>query len=642
MPKWTVRDSRELYNIRGWSAGLFDINEAGHVVFKGDAGDIDFEQLIQDCGQRGYQLPLLVRLPDAIAARISVMARAFAHGIAENEYQGAYRGVFPIKVNQQRRVVEDVVRAGRPYHFGLEVGSKPELMVAIALQNDPEALVIVNGYKDRELVTMAVTSRRLKRNTIVVIEQPEELDLVLAAAAETGIRPAIGVRVKLASSGSGRWSASSGDRAKFGLSMRQLYALVKQLKAADALDMLKLLHFHIGSQITAIRALEDAVREGARIAVELYKLGAQLRYFDVGGGLGVDYDGSQTDFESSVNYDVQEYVDVVVGTLQQVLDEHEAPHLDIVTESGRFLVAPSTVLVTSVLGASRTVPPSRPRPEGGEGPEEFESAAELWELCEVVNERTALRSYHYAVATRQEALARFVHGGACLAERAAVDEAFEALLTRIHRVASAAGPLHEELEHLPAALSAIYFCNFSVFQSLPDAWAVSQLFPIMPLARLDEEPTQLTVLADLTCDSDGKIDRFIDPRDVKRALPLHPLREESYHIGFFLLGAYQETLGDLHNLFGDTHAIHVRATGSKRGYRIEAFADGDLIEDVLGYMQYRRATLEASVRAAVEDAYQNDDLGFDLGRSFLASYANAMRAYTYLDDSPPAEAPPSE
>lgn len=626
MARWTVANSRDLYNVEAWGAGLFDVNDQGHAIVTTPRGKLDIKQIVDDCVRRGIRLPLLIRLPDVLEERVNALAGTFRDVIAEESFGGRYRGVYPIKVNQERHIVEDIVANERRWGMGLEAGSKPELLIALARVDDPDALIIVNGYKDEELIMMAVAARQLGRNTIIVIEQPWELPMVLKAAAVLGVRPAIGVRVKLGSSGSGRWAESSGDRAKFGLTVREILDLVKKLEASGDLDMLQLLHFHIGSQVTSIRSLGDAVHEGARVFTALGTAGVPLRYFDVGGGLAVDYDGSRTDFESSMNYDLREYVSVVVRTIKATCDEAEIPHPDIVTESGRSLVAHSTLLVTQVLDSASLHGTSEIPAEDAT---EHQSVKSLRKIYDNINSRAPQRSYHEAMAIRDDTFSRFLLGASDLEERAAVEEAFYTICRRIVRLARE--PIHEELESLPRDLADNYFCNFSVFQSVPDSWAVGQLFPIMPLSRLDEKPTRQGIVSDLTCDSDGKIDKFIDRRDVRRTLDLHQQKEgEPYYLGIFLLGAYQETLGDLHNLFGDTNAIHVTATSDTAGYRIDNFIEGDTVEEVLGYLQYSRKSLLEPLRRSVERAYGDGTLTFEVGNRLTETFLSLLRAYTYL------------
>ncbi len=592
--RWTITDSEDLYANKLWGRGLFRVNEKGNVTLRSGERTVDLRALVDDLEDRGIEMPVLLRLGDVLRDRIESLVGAFEEAIRSNEYQGNYRGVYPIKVNQDRHVVEDVVRFSRPHHLGLECGSKPELLVVLALQDDPEALVICNGYKDDAFLELALLSRKLGRNTIIVLEQPDELERVLRIADRIDVKPALGVRAKLSSRGKGRWEGSSGDRAKFGLSVREIVHVVHRLREADHLDALRLLHFHIGSQVSHIRNFKNAFKEAGRIYSELVRLGAPMGYLDVGGGLGVDYDGSRTDFSSSMNYDLTEYTWVVVTAIQEACDAAGIPHPDIVTECGRAMVAHSSVLVVPVLGVNRV------EPEDLEG--EFESVDELKRIIGDISRKNLQEPFHDATEIKDETLSRFNLGLATIEERAAVDAWF-------WRV-----------------------CNFSVFQSAPDSWAIDQLFPIMPLQRLHEEPKRRAVLVDLTCDSDGKIDSFIDLRDVKKVLEVHDPQGEPYYLGIFLLGAYQEILGDLHNLFGDTNAVHVESADNEKGYRLRAVLEGDTIEEALNYVHYDKKALVDAFRAAIEAACDDGALSIKDGRRLLKQYRETMDAYTYLGE----------
>ncbi len=630
MTRWTPQDSAELYNVDRWGLGLFGVSDDGHLVVRAGEGTVDLRRLVDDLVLRGVELPVLIRLTDVLQARVDALYRAFAQAGEELEYQGAYRGVYPVKVNQQRHVVEDLVRFSRPYHFGLECGSKPELLIVLAMLDDPEALVLCNGYKDRSFIEMALISRKLGRNVIITVEQYDELERILEVADELGIEPVIGVRAKLASRGTGRWEASSGDRAKFGLTVREIMGLVEELERGGRLGCLHLLHFHIGSQVSNIRKLRGAVREGARIYGELVALGASMRYLDVGGGLGVDYDGSQTDYASSINYDLNEYAFAVLESIAQVCDERGVSHPTVVTESGRALVAHSSLLVLPVLGVGRAIDDGPLVPPGSDDPP---SVTRIAEVLEYVNLRRCLEAYHDAVDVKDDVLRRFMTGGASLRERARVDSFFWAVVQRISDLLDADGQAPPpELRPAIASLADTYYCNFSVFQSAPDHWAIGQLFPVLPLQRLDEEPTRRGVLVDLTCDSDGKINQFIDRRDVKRMLELHDPAGEPYYLGLCLVGAYQEILGDLHNLFGDTNAVHVSSSRTGRGYRVVEMVEGDSVTDVLGYVSYNRKRLLGRLQKAVEAAYDRDALRMDEGKRLLRLYRACLDGYTYLED----------
>jgi arginine decarboxylase len=630
MARWSTQDSVDLYGIDRWGLGLFGVNELGHITVKAGEGQFDLRRLVDDLQLRGVQLPVLVRLMDVLQSRVASLYQAFAGAAEELEYQGEYRGVYPIKVNQQRHVVEDLVEYSKPYHFGLECGSKPELLIVLAMSEDPDALVLCNGYKDSAFLEMALISRKLGRNTIVTIEQFDELEKVLAIGEQLGIDPVLGVRAKLASRGTGRWEASSGDRAKFGLTVREIVQLVAILEKRGKLHCLQLLHFHIGSQVSNIRKLRGAVREGARIYAELARMGANMQYLDVGGGLGVDYDGSRSDYASSINYQLSEYAFAVLESIRTVCEERSLKHPVVVTESGRALVAHSSLLVLPVIGVGRALDGEVPGPVQEGAPT---SVGKIAEILGWVTVRNALEAYHDAVDVKDQVMRQFLTGGASLEERASVDSYFWALVQKIVTLYEADGQeVPSELTEVVAALADTYYCNFSVFQSAPDHWAIGQLFPVVPLQRLNEEPTQRGVLVDLTCDSDGKINRFIDRRDTKRVLEMHTPGDEPYYLGLFLIGAYQEILGDLHNLFGDTNAVHVQSTKNGRGYRIKGLVEGDSVTDVLSYVSYSQKQLLGKLRAAIEESLDEERLTMEEGKRLLALYRTCLDGYTYLDE----------
>ena len=630
MNDWTVDDSTELYNIDGWGKGLFGINPEGHAVVRSPrhpSREVDLFALVQDIQSRGVQLPLLVRLSDVLGARIDELAGAFHAAIAKHDYAGVYRGVYPIKVNQQRHLVEEIVHHSRPHHMGLECGSKPELLVVIAEQKNPKALIICNGYKDHEFLELALLARKLGRNVVIVIEQLHEVHAILDLARELDVEPVVGVRSKLATRGVGRWSTSAGDRAKFGLTVAEMLELLEILRRHGRLGILRLLHFHIGSQISSIRAIERALMEGARTYCELMRLGAPMGILDLGGGVGVDYDGSQTRHPSSVNYDLRTYADVVVRTVKEACLSADVVEPTLVTECGRAMVAHGSVLIVPVVGVTRMhthdMPEAPPEPS-------HPAMHKLYGIYRSIDRRDPMQAYEEARAVKDEALQRFNAGLSSLQERARIDELFWQVCRRLLRVLIDEDGMPDELRAIQRELADIYFCNFSVFQSAPDSWAIDQLFPVMPLHRLGERPKRRAVLTDLTCDSDGKIDRFIDPRDVKSVLELHEVTEEPYYLGIFLLGAYQEILGDLHNLFGDTNAVHVSSSDNQRGYRIRHLVEGDTVQEVLSFVQYERDHLLAKVRAALEEAYEDDRLTVAEGKRLLQRYDQAMRSYTYV------------
>jgi len=625
---WTVKDSLELYNVNGWGRGFFSINEAGHVEVTpagANSAKIDLKELVDDLRSRGLNLPLLIRFSDILRTRVQQLCGAFQQAIAENDYRGSYRGVYPIKVNQQRHVVEELVEYGRPYNLGIEAGSKPELLVALALHDNPEALILCNGYKDRAFIETALLAQKLRRRVIITMDRIGELPTILTAARELDIRPTIGIRARLVTRGAGKWVESTGDRSKFGLTTAEMVSAVELLRTEGMLDCLQLLHFHIGSQITNIRAVKDALREASRIFVELHGLGANMRYLDCGGGLGVDYDGSQTNFHSSVNYTLEEYAADIVSQIAEACNARGVPHPDIVTESGRALVAHHSVLIFNVLGTNEIL--------AGQIPESLDKdehpvIKQLYETYAGVSRKNFQEAYHDALQVKEEAITAFNLGYLDLKARARVEELFWATCEKILKIVRDLAYVPDELEGLERQLTDTYYCNFSLFQSLPDHWAVRQLFPTLPIDRLNRAPSRRAVLADLTCDSDGKMDQFIDLRDVKHFLELHPPNGEPYLIGTFLVGAYQEILGDLHNLFGDTDAVHVKLDGDD--YTVEHVVEGDSVAEVLSYVQYSKEDLISRVRRAVEAALREKRLTMAESGRFMRRYEESLEGYTYL------------
>jgi arginine decarboxylase len=625
---WTIKDSTELYNVNGWGRDFFSINEAGNVeVTPAGPGSqkIDLKELVDDLRTRGLNLPLLIRFSDILRRRVEQLCGAFQQAIAENDYKGAYRGVYPIKVNQQRHVVEELIEYGRPFNLGIEAGSKPELLVALALQENPEALILCNGYKDRAFIETALLAQKLGRRVIITMDRVGELDTILAAASDLDLRPVIGVRARLSTKGAGKWVESTGDRSKFGVTTAEMVGAVERLRSLGMLDCLQLLHFHIGSQITNIRAVKDALREASRIYVELHGLGANMRFLDCGGGLGVDYDGSQTNFHSSVNYTLQEYAADIVSQIAEVCNAKGVPHPDIVTESGRALVAHHSVLIYNVLATNEILAGQIP---GSVAHDEHPVIRQLAETYEGISRKNFQEGYHDALQIKEEAITAFNLGFLDLKARARVEELFWATCEKILKIVRDLPYVPDELEGLEKQLSDTYYCNFSLFQSLPDHWAVRQLFPTLPIHRLNKAPTRRAVLADLTCDSDGKIDEFIDLRDVKHFLELHSPNGEPYLIGTFLVGAYQEILGDLHNLFGDTDAVHVKMDGDD--YRVEHVVEGDSVAEVLAYVQYSKEDLISRVRRAVEIALREKRLTMAESGRLMKRYEEGLEGYTYL------------
>jgi arginine decarboxylase len=627
-PGWSIEDSLELYSVNSWGSGYFHVNDAGHVVVRPDrdpAREIDLYEVVEQLKARDLTAPVVIRFSDILRDRLRSLHRAFAAAIAENEYRGRYAAVFPIKVNQQRLVVEEVYRGSADLGFGLEVGSKPELLAVMAMTEDaPDRLIICNGFKDDSYIEAVILASKLGRTIIPVIENFSELAYVLKHADRYGVRPRIGVRVKLASEGAGRWRESAGDRSKFGLFTTELLELVDVLREHGMLDCLKLVHCHPGSQLHDIRRVKEAVGELAHVYAELTRLGAGVEYIDVGGGLAVDYDGSKTNFESSMNYSLQEYANDVVYRVASVCDARGIEHPVIISESGRAIAAHHSVLVFNVLGASRLDRFRIPDEVGNDGTELPPPVDDLLDAWRSVSERRLVECWHDAQQARDQVQQMFSLGYLSLEMRGLAERLYWATCARVRDHARRLSRVPDELEGLDAVLTDTYFCNFSIFQSLPDAWAIDQLFPIMPLHRLDEQPGRSAVLADITCDSDGKIDRFVSQRDVKRALELHePLPGEDYYLAAFLVGAYQETLGDLHNLFGDTHVVHIRLD-EEHGWWIEEVLKGDTANRVLSYMQYDTDELYPRFARDCERAMRDGRLSVAEGQALKRFYESEL------------------
>jgi arginine decarboxylase len=629
--RWTCADAAELYEVENWGKGYFAVNSCGHVTVhptKNPDQAIDLKQLVDRLRARGIHTPILIRFCDILKHRLSEIQSAFHRAIEDHDYQAGYHCIYPIKVNQQRHVVEEVLRFGLPHGSGLEAGSKPELLAMIALAPN-ELPIVCNGFKDEKFIETAMLAQKVGRQIFVVVEKYTDLDLVLGHADRIGVRPLIGIRVKLASRGSGRWHSSGGHRSKFGLTATEVLRALEELHTQEKSDCFKLLHFHLGSQITNIRHIKAALNEAARVYCDLVAHGAGLEYLDVGGGLGVDYDGSQTNFESSANYTLQEYANDVVFHVQSVCDEAGVAHPTIFSESGRAVVAYHSVLVFNVLGVTdrgeNDVPSTLP--VDAEKP-----LVDLLDTYRNVTLRNILESYHDAQQALDMGMNLFAGGYLPLVQRSMAERLFWATCRKIQRLLDRLDYVPEELQGLDALLSETYFCNFSLFQSLPDSWAVKQLFPIMPIHRLDERPTQHAVLGDITCDSDGKIERFIDRRDVKRALRLHRFDTRPYYLAAFLVGAYQETLGDLHNLFGDTNAVHVTMEPDGEVVVDDVIA-GDTVRQVLQYVQFDAYDLLGRVRAAVETAIRFGRMDDREAGRLLGFFQSGLDGYTYLEDS---------
>jgi arginine decarboxylase len=628
---WTTTDAAELYEVAGWGKGYFSVGPSGNVHVhptKDPRRSIDLKQLVDRLQLRGIDLPILIRFQEILKHRLGEIHDVFQRAISEHQYKGRYCCVYPIKVNQQRQVVEEVLEYGKEYKFGLEAGSKPELMAVVAMATN-DTPIICNGFKDAEFIEMAMLAHKIGRRIIPVVEKYTELGLILHYAKKVGVRPTIGMRVKLAARGAGRWQSSGGFRSKFGLTVSEILRALDELKQHGMEDCFKLLHFHLGSQITNIRHVKAALNEAARVYAELHKQGAGLEYLDVGGGLGVDYDGSQTNFESSVNYTIQEYANDVVYHIQSVCDEAGVPHPTIISESGRAVVAYHSVLVFNVLGVAAQGENNAPM----ELPDDVEQPLiDLLDTYKNMTQRNLLESYHDAQQALDMAINLFGGGYLPLNQRSIAENLYWAICHKIQRMVRQLDYVPEELQGLDALLSDTYFCNFSLFQSMPDSWAIKQLFPVMPIHRLNEQPTCHAVLGDITCDSDGKIDQFIDRRDVKRTLPLHPLRGEPYVLGVFLVGAYQEILGDLHNLFGDTNAVHV-STDAEGEVVLEAVIKGDTVREVLDYVEFDADALVRQLRTDVETAVRENRVDYEQAGRLLRFYEEGLRGYTYLEDA---------
>ncbi len=628
--RWTAEDASELYDVARWGNGYISIRSDGHLLVhpnRDPSCSIDLKELADRLQMRGIDLPILVRFSGILKDRLEEIHNAFDRAIKEYDYQGGYSFVYPVKVNPQRQVVEEIVQYGGRFGFGLEAGSKPELLAVVAM-TDADAPIICNGFKDNEFVEMAMLAQKMGRKVIPVIEKYTDLSLILRHARQVGVRPRIGVRAKLAARGSGRWQMSGGYRSKFGLTVNEILAILDTLREHDMADCLKLLHFHLGSQITNIRHVKNALMEAARVYTNLVHCGAGLEYLDVGGGLGVDYDGSQTDFASSVNYTLQEYGNDVVYHIQTVCDDAGVPHPHIISESGRAVVAYHSALLFNVLGVIR---------HGGVSKYDVSTCddvaqpiRDLQHTLEDLKPRNMLESFHDAQQWLDTAITLFSTGHLSLEERGAAENLFWDICFRIRNMLEGMEYVPEELTELDRLLCDTYFCNFSLFQSLPDSWAIKQLFPVVPIHRLNEKPTRSAILADITCDSDGKMDHFIDRRDIKRTLPLHSLDDQPYVLGAFLIGAYQEILGDLHNLFGDTNAVHVNVTETGEVV-LESMIKGDSVTEVLNYVQFHRVELINRLQGAVERAVQQGRLDYAEAGRCMKFYEDALNSYTYLE-----------
>jgi len=630
MRKWRIEDSEELYNIKGWGASYFGINDKGHVVVTPlkDGVEVDLRELVDELSLRDVTAPMLVRFPDILDNRIEKISHCFKRAAEEYNYKAQNFIIYPIKVNQMRPVVEEVVSHGKKYNLGLEAGSKPELHAVIATNMDSDSLIICNGYKDESYIELALLAQKMGKRIFLVVEKMNELRLIAKIAKTLNIRPNIGIRIKLASSGSGKWEQSGGDGSKFGLTSSELLEALDFLKDKKMEDCLKLIHFHIGSQVTKIRHIQTALVESSQFYVQLHRLGFNVEFVDIGGGLGVDYDGTRSGInEGSVNYSIQEYVNDAISTLVDISDKNNIPHPNIITESGRALSAYHSVLIFDVLETAHL-------PEWDDDVEvtqdDHELVRELYQIWDKLNQSTMLEAFHDVEQIRDESLNLFSHGLVDLQTRAKIECLYWSIMREVNHIAQNLKHTPDELRSLPKLLADKYFCNFSLFQSLPDSWSIDQIFPIMPLQRLDEKPDKEATLQDITCDSDGKIASFISTRSVTNYLPVHSLKQkEHYYIGVFLVGAYQEILGDMHNLFGDTNAVHISV--DEKGYSIDQVIDGETVAEVLDYVQFNPKKLVRTLETWVSKSVKEGKITVDEGKEFLSNYRSGLYGYTYLE-----------
>lgn len=630
MKKWTIEDSKELYNINGWGVSYFGINEKGnaYVTPCKDNTEIDLRDVLDELALRDVSSPVLLRFPDILDNRIEKTASCFAQAAKEYDYKAKNFIIYPIKVNQMQPVVEEIISHGQKFNLGLEAGSKPELHAVIAVQCQSDSLIICNGYKDQSYIELALLAQKMGKRIFIVIEKLNELDIIAKAAKKIGVRPNIGIRIKLASSGSGKWADSGGDASKFGLNSSELLLALKMLEEKGLKDCLHLIHFHIGSQITKIRRIQTALREAAQYYINLHKMGYNVDFVDCGGGLGVDYDGTRSSSsESSVNYSIQEYVNDCIYTFIDAANKNGVPHPNLITESGRSLTAHHSVLVIDVLETASL--PAMPE-EFEPTEEEHQLVKDLYEIWDNLNPRTMLEDWHDAEQIREESLDLFALGIVDLQTRAEIESMYWSVCREINMLSKSMKHVPDELRNLDKLLADKYFCNFSLFQSLPDSWAIDQLFPILPIQRLDERPTRNATLQDITCDSDGKIANFVTNRNISHVLPLHTLKKgEPYYLGVFLVGAYQEILGDLHNLFGDTNAVHISVKNGK--YSIDQVIDGETVDEVLDYVQYNPKKLVRQLETWVTKSVKLGKISLEEGKEFLNNYRSGLYGYTYLE-----------
>ncbi len=631
MAKWTIDEAREHYNIRGWGAGYFDINAKGNIVVRPDlarAHHIDLKELVDDIQSQGYSLPMLIRFSDILKTSIANLANSFQNSIEEYGFEGQYHGVYPIKVNQQRQVVEEIVKFGQPFNIGLEAGSKPELHAMLAILDNPEALLICNGYKDEAFVRLALMSQKLGKKVFIVVEKLDELSLIEKVARELGVQPNIGLRIKLVSAGQGRWSSSAGEYSKFGLNTMELMESLKIAASKNILHCVKLIHFHLGSQITNIRRIKNSLKEAGRFYSELMKFGCNIQYVDVGGGLGVDYDGSRSTFASSKNYSVQEYANDVVYHLLEICQAENLPHPNIISESGRAMTAHHSILIVNVLDVTGFPQWSDEIKIADDAPEVVK---EIFDVLASTSNKNLIESWHDTVHLREGAQSQFLLGLISLNDRALVERIHWGICHKVEKLSARLKFLPDDIQSLKTKLADKYFCNFSVFQSVPDSWAIDQVFPIVPLSRLHEEPDRDATLEDITCDSDGRIDNFIGThRGTENTLRVHSLKPgENYSLCIFLTGAYQEILGDLHNLFGDTNTVHVslKEDGS---LNYEQIIEGEDVADVLDYVQFSADELAGRIDGFLIGCVQRGVVTQREADDFLNLYKDGLNGYTYL------------
>ena len=630
MKKWTVDDSKELYNMVGWGTSYFGINDKGDVYVTPckDNTQIDIRDVMDELALRDITPPVLLRFPDILDNRIEKTSSCFEKAAKAYDYQGESFVIYPIKVNQMQPVVEEIISHGRKFNLGLEAGSKPELHAVIAVQCQSDSLIICNGYKDQSYIELALLAQKMGKRIFIVVEKLNEIDIISKAAKKLGVRPNLGVRIKLASSGSGKWEESGGDASKFGLTSSELLAALEKLEKLNMKDCLKLIHFHIGSQITKIRRIQTALREASQFYIQLHKMGYDVEFVDCSGGLGVDYDGTRSsNSESSVNYSIQEYVNDCLYTFVEAANANGIHHPNLITESGRSLSAHHSVLVIDVLETA-SLPEMNEEFEPENGAHKL--VKDLYEIWDNLNPRSMMEDWHDAEQIREEALDLFSHGMVDLQTRAEIERMYWSVCREINSMAKTLKHQPEELKKLDKLLADKYFCNFSLFQSLPDSWAIDQLFPIVPLQRLNERPTRSATIQDITCDSDGKIANFVTNRNISHILPVHTVRKnEPYYLGVFLVGAYQEILGDMHNLFGDTNAVHISVKDGK--YSIDQIFDGETVEEVLSYVQYKPKELVRQLERWVTKSVKQGKISLEEGKEFLSNYRSGLYGYTYLE-----------